>query len=252
MRKICHTVFCALRIGPYVIYCYFFWILRYSRHPEKYPFQLRYKRVKKLVNKVMNAFKLDFRVENSNYLKEMNKPFLGVSNHRYFLDPIFYIYLSDFPVSFVAKKEAYKIPFIGRVMRAIDVYFIDRDDVMSQVRIFKSLAKRLQKGDVAYFIFPEGTRLKDHSIRLLDYKDGAIKPAYWGNVDILNATLYATDFTLDNKKKGMKKRPVFFTFFKAIKYQEFKDNPTTEVMPYLEKESLEALNKMADAYQKMH
>ena len=40
-----------------IIWAYFSWIIRYSNHPEKYPFDKRWEKVQKIVRKVKNQLK---------------------------------------------------------------------------------------------------------------------------------------------------------------------------------------------------
>lgn len=253
MSKKLRTVFLALRLLPYFIYCYFFWIIRYSRNPKKYPFTKRYMRVRRLSKRIIKAYNLDVKVYGLENIKEAKTPFLGVSNHRNFLDPIFLICLFENPISFVAKKESEKLPFVGRILHIIDGYFIDRQDILSQARLFKELSDSLKTGEVSYFIYPEGTRLRDLTCTsTLPYKHGSIKPAYWANTDIVYVAHYGADFTLLPKKKGMKKRPVYFTIFKPLKHQDFKDVQTIDLMPFIERNSRDAVLKMANEYQNHH
>ncbi|MCQ2794285.1 MAG: 1-acyl-sn-glycerol-3-phosphate acyltransferase [Bacilli bacterium] len=233
-----------IRLGPYLIYCYFAWILRYSRHPEKYPFAKRYARFKKLANYAMKIAHPNLFVQNGEYLKQYDHPFLGVANHRYYLDPFFLAYISNFPVSFIAKKEVEKIPFVGRVFKSIDGRFIDREDLLGQIRLFKEIAERLKKGDLAYFIFPEGTRMKQHEqCATLPYKDGSLKLAYWANVDVVYAAHLGTE-TIFDAPVNHKKKPIVFHFFPPIKNKDLLSKKTTEVMPMIQKETNKMLVKI--------
>ena len=172
------------------------------------------------------------------------------SNHRSFFDPVFYICCSEKPVSFVAKKEAFDIPFVSTVMKAIDAVAIDREDILHQVQLFKGISERLKKNDLSYFIFVEGTRQKDPNlIKTLPYKDGALKPAYWAEKDIIYSAIHGSELVMKKKPKGFKKRNVTFAFHPVIKFNDIKDTPTTKVMPLIEQTTNETLTKIAQENQ---
>ena len=50
----------VLKILPLLIFEYFAWILPYSINPKKYPFEKRFKKVQKLIIKVIKAFNKHF------------------------------------------------------------------------------------------------------------------------------------------------------------------------------------------------
>ena len=54
----------ALKAGPLIIWNYLSWIIRYSRHPEKYSIEVRYNRVRKLVLKLLKRLNVVIKGEN--------------------------------------------------------------------------------------------------------------------------------------------------------------------------------------------
>lgn len=235
------------RLSPYLVFCYFNWILPYSKHPEKYPIDVRFAKFKKLSKVCVNIMKPNLEAHNLEYMNQHDGPFVGIANHRYYMDPFFIAHLSDRPVSFVAKKEVEKIPFVGRVLKSIDGYFIDREDLMSQVKLFKTIAERLKKGDISYFIFPEGTRMKEKTrIQTLPYKDGSLKLAYWSNLDVIYLAHLGTETVFDKPLPGHDHINITFKFFKPIKFADLEAKSTVEVMPLIEKETNDALFELAE------
>lgn len=231
-----YLVLSAIKLAPRILLARITWMRKYSKHPESAPIEVRYQKVRKLIIKVINALKVDIKATNVDYLNNHEGSFLGISNHRNLFDPIFYIYFSEKPISFVAKKEAFKLPFIASVMKSIDAFSIDRQDLMNQFRLFKEVGERLKKNDLSYFIFAEGTRMKNpDQIQTLPYKDGTLKPAYWAEKDVLTVAMYGTHLLTMKKPKGYTKRNVTLEFQAPIKFSEIKDKPTTQVMPAIEK-----------------
>lgn len=236
----------CIKLGPRILFSRLTWMRRYSKHPEKTPIEIRYKKVRDLLIRCINALRYDIKVHHLEYLSDHQESFLGISNHRSFFDPVFYIYLSERPVSFVAKKETLKIPFVSTIIKSIDGIFIDRDDVLHQLQLFKQIGERLKKNDLSYFVFAEGTRMKyPDQLKTLPYKDGALKPAYWAEKDIIFASTHGSHLVTMKKPKGFKKRNIAIEFHQPLKYQDFKDKPTTQVMPMIEKITNENIAKLA-------
>lgn len=238
-------ILAALKVGPRILCSSLTWVRRYAKHPESTPIDVRYKKVRHLVIKIISALKIDVKANNLDYLNKHEGTYLGISNHRHAFDPLFYIYLSEKPVSFIAKKEAFSMPFVKQIMKSIDAFSIDRDDLMHQLTLFKAVAERLKKNDLSYFVFAEGTRQKNPElIQTLPYKDGALKPAYWAEKDVIFSATYGTELVTRNKPEGFKKRNATFEF-QQLAFNEIKNKNTTEVMPIIEKITNNTLVKIA-------
>ncbi len=159
----------------YLIYCYFAWILRYAKHPEKYPLELRYRRARKLVLHVIKTSRADLKVNNMMDLDTEESRFF-VCNHVSALDPLVLVCLSKKPIRFIAKKETLKLPFAGKVLKALGAWFLDREDPRQAIRIFQDVNQSLQKKEAHICIFPEGTRnRKPYEDDLLDFHPGSFK-----------------------------------------------------------------------------
>lgn len=240
-----HFVFTCLKLGPRILWSRLTWMRKYSKHPESAPIEVRFKKTQDLLRRCLKALRYDVKIHNLEYLNSHDGVFLGISNHRSFFDPVFYICSSEKPVSFVAKKEAFDIPFVSTVMKVIDAVSIDREDMLHQLQLFKSISERLKKNDLSYFIFVEGTRQKDPEPRTLPYKDGALKPAYWAEKDVIFSAIHGSELVTQKKPKGFKKRNITLEFHPVIKFNDIKDIPTTKVMPTIEKTTNETLVRIA-------
>lgn len=229
----------VLKVLFKVIVAYFSWILKYSRHPEKYPIELRYKKVRELITYVINKWPCEIHAKNfENYLK-LDKASLIICNHISATDSLFLFVLSEKPISIVAKIEAKKYPVVGRVIKCIDGQFIDRDDIKSQIGAFKKIKKHFEDNDLSYCIFIEGTRNKVKDGPLLDFHAGTLKPAFWGQTDIIPVAVYGSDRLLPKEAK-LKKYPVIVSFGEPVKYESFKELTTTDLAPTL-KENMQIM-----------
>ena len=83
---------------------------------------------------------------------------------------------------YVAKKEMQKIPFLGWIMTAAGIIFIDRTNKMKAIRSMKIAGNKIKKGKNV-MIFPEGTF--DNTNELLPFKKGAFHLAMHAQTDIL-------------------------------------------------------------------
>lgn len=239
------TIRLALKVAPTVLHAELFWLHRWARHPERVPLEKRYNKVRKLTRRIIDLLEIDVKFKNSSLINSQKKCYLGLSNHRHFIDPLFYIYYSEKPISFVSKIENAKKPFVKDVMACIDCLYIDREDVINQVRVFKKMSERIKNNELSYFIFPEGTRMKNRNqINTLHYKDGSIKPAYWAECDIIPCATYGSDFMLIKKNPKLKKRNITIEAIKIIKHEVFSSMTTIALMPLIEKDSNSALEKL--------
>ncbi len=82
-------------------------------------------------------------------------PVLIVSNHVSLLDPPLVGASAPRPLHFMAKEELFRVPLLGRLIRALNARPVRRDG--SDMRALKAALALLQEGR-ALLVFPEGTR----------------------------------------------------------------------------------------------
>ena len=78
-------------------------------------------------------------------------------------------------MSFVAKKEVMKYPFVGRVLKILDGKTLDRSDLKSQVKTILEIEKSLKNNEIDWLIFPEGKRQKSPYNGILEIHHGTFK-----------------------------------------------------------------------------
>lgn len=79
-----------------------------------------------------------------------------IANHKSFLDPVFMLVaIKNRRIIPVAKKELFKIPVLGYLMRKIEAIPIDREK--PGISTVKEILRQIKSGRVLG-IFPEGTR----------------------------------------------------------------------------------------------
>lgn len=221
-----------LACGPRIVWSYFAWMIKYARHPERYPLEKRYSRIRNLVLFVFQKFHLDVHVQGEENLTNLAEPFVIYANHYSYFDPLLLVAISKRPLTFVSKKEANKFPFIGKVVKVLEGIAIDRNDLRSQLGMIDQAVDMIGKGrNMA--IFPEGTRNRNPALILSEFKPGALKLSYRTGAPILPCAIYGTARPLSSKSK-LKVYPLWVRFFTPLKKDEFLQYKTTDLAPRLQ------------------
>ena len=115
--------------------------------------------------------------------------FIVASNHSSYLDPLLIGVTFPYELAFAAKKELFKIPIIGMIIRNLNSIPINRKQL--DLSSLKAMINKVQKEKKSLVIFPEGTRKKENSLK--DGKRGVgflvqkisvpVIPAYISNTD---------------------------------------------------------------------
>jgi 1-acyl-sn-glycerol-3-phosphate acyltransferase len=118
--------------------------------------------------------------------------YVVVSNHLSMFDiPALFTVL---PVDgrFLAKKELFRLPVIGRAMRKIGIVEVDRQSVGGSTRaaINEGVAIAAERG-YSIIVFPEGTRSRDGD--LLPFKKGAFRIAIDTGLPLLPVVIEGTE-----------------------------------------------------------
>jgi len=115
-----------------------------------------------------------------------NGPQIFISNHQGYFD-IFSL-TAFFPVQlrWIAKKELFKIPFLGWAMKAARYVSIDRENKRSAIRSIEQGVQLIKKG-LSTVIFPEGTRSLDG--KMLPFKRGSLILIRKTNAPIVPVTI---------------------------------------------------------------
>ena len=90
------------------------------------------------------------------------RPCILVSNHKSTLD-ILVLYHLFVPYKWVSKKENFRIPIIGWLMRLNGYLEIDRGQKNSLVKLMDKAGESIRQGN-SIMIFPEGTRYRSESL----------------------------------------------------------------------------------------
>lgn len=215
-----------------VLFAYFSWMIKYSRHPEKYDLKLRFSKVQKIIRRILKAFNVsikDINLSEFNNAKDGDKNRFIVCNHLSDADPLILIAYAKRPITFVAKKEIMKFPFVGRIVKILDGEFIDRDDLKMQLKSFRNVEKKMKEIDnLDWIIFPEGTRNRTDVNEVQEFHYGTFKPAMRNNLDIYVLSLLGSQRILD-KKCNDKCYVIPVKLMKVITSEEYQNRTTVDV-----------------------
>lgn len=89
-------------------------------------------------------------------------PFLIAANHASFLDPPMIGQAVQQEICFLARKNLFRNPIIGALLRSWKAIAVDRD--AADVGGLRNILDALKRGD-AVMIFPEGTRTRDGNLQ---------------------------------------------------------------------------------------
>ncbi len=214
-------------MGVFILWDYFAWMVPYSRHPERYPLDLRYRRARKLILRLIRACRIDFHIENQELVKP-GEIYFFVGNHLSFYDAIMLVALNEKPVMFVGKIESRKYPFVGRVFRALSGEFIERDNLKQELKVARKVETSLNKKEYSWYIYPEGTRNKDPYAPMLPFKPGTFRIPLNTKTTIMPFASFGS-FRPLNLKMNWKSFPIQVRYLQPIPYEEIKEMNTHQI-----------------------
>lgn len=122
------------------------------------------------------------RVEGQEHI-DPARSYVFVSNHQSNIDIPAHFLACRNPIRYLAKKELFKVPILGYLLRHLDFIKVDRQahasahgDINRQVERTVSLGHSL-------IIYPEGTRTRDGNIQ--PFKKGAFRIAIDNGLDVI-------------------------------------------------------------------
>jgi 1-acyl-sn-glycerol-3-phosphate acyltransferase len=123
-------------------------------------------------------------------------PLIVIVNHVHLLDPI--LLMVSFPrwISFMAKEELFRDPFLRPLLRWAQVFVVRRQGTTAEKRRAIAQAKGVLNNGLVLGVFPEGKRSREG--KLLPGRTGAARIASQTGVLLLPVGISGTD-----KIKGM-------------------------------------------------
>jgi 1-acyl-sn-glycerol-3-phosphate acyltransferase len=135
-------------------------------------------------------------IEGRNWIKN-DRSYVIVSNHQSLLDILVLFGLFK-NFKWIAKRELFRIPFVGWNMFLCDYVALSRGRKGSMLQMMRDCKKHIKRGS-SVFIFPEGTRSEDGKMRR--FRDGAFVLAKNTGVEIIPIAIDGTSDALP--KRGL-------------------------------------------------
>lgn len=150
-----------------------------------------------------------------------------VANHRSHLDSVILwaICPEDKHLVFAAKKELFRIPFLGAGLKLAKAISVDRSRGKLALRTLIDETRKLSSNE-ALVIYPEGTRGVG---RLLDFKRGAFTIALESHRDILPVCIKGTDIIFPKGKQVPLSGEVLVRVCDVIPYEHIEGTSDIEL-----------------------
>lgn len=156
--------------------------------------------------------------------------FLFISNHRSNYDPIIqWTVFKRYKLSFISKKENFRIPMYGRIIHRCCFMPIDRQSPRKAMETVNRAAKLLRETENSVGVYPEGKRSKE--CRLLPFHSGVLKTAQKAGKPIVVSTIEGTENIFRNIK-WFRKTVVTIKILETIDADRVKSEKTTELSDY--------------------
>lgn len=248
MKAICKYIRIGLSAGVLFLWMWLFYFIRYSRHPEKYPIENRYRLVRRTAVRILKIFRTNLVMDDLESYREAvksGKGLLIIQNHVSVYDVLALIVVTERPMIFIAKKELAKTPVLGATVKSIGCLFLDRDDPRQAIKVLQESTKHLQEGGIVA-VYPEGTRNKDpENSPMGAFHPGSLKCALRAKADIIGMPIYGT-FHYIEKKHNYRSNPVFMKMASHHHYEDIAGMSTNELSDICQKELQEELDKMRE------
>ncbi|MBR3890628.1 MAG: 1-acyl-sn-glycerol-3-phosphate acyltransferase [Bacilli bacterium] len=218
-------------------------INEYLKNKEETTLEERYNHARLRIDDVLhNILRVKLQVTGLEKLDD-KETYLITPNHQGMLDPLCLINLLKDPVIIVSKKESKKYPVVGKVIDIIDGIYLDRESPRDALKMVKACNAHLkEKRNV--IIFPEGTRSKNETVDIQEYKPGAFKCAYSTGAKILPVVFDESYLPLSITKKNNKEKVIKISFLDPISSEEYETYNTNDLAKLVETRAKEELARM--------
>lgn len=156
--------------------------------------------------------------------------FLFISNHRSNYDPIIqWTVFKRYKLSFISKKENFRIPMYGRIIHRCCFMPIDRKSPRKAMETVNRAARLLNETENSVGVYPEGKRSKE--CKLLPFHSGVLKTAQKAGKPIVVSTIEGTENIFRNIKR-LRKTVVTIRILETIDADRVRSLKTSELSEY--------------------
>ncbi len=199
----------------------------------------RYDYLRNVVKTVNRTGRIKVEVQGVDNLPSENG-FILFPNHQGLFDVLALMDACPNPFGVVVKKEAAKLILVKQVIKALNGFSIDRQDIKASMEIIVRMAENVKLGK-NYVIFPEGTRSREGN-KLLAFKGGTFKSAVNAKCPIVPVALIDCFKPFD--ENSSKKQTVQVCFLKPIYAEEYKNMKTLQIAELVHDNIQEKINQI--------
>ena len=180
---------------------------------------------------VCSGVKADIR-GLENLPTDPEKPVLFVGNHNSFYDVMIMYTLFPERTGFIAKKSFKKVPILNLWMMMLYCLFLDRKDTKQGLKTILKAIDYVKQG-ISIFVFPEGTRSKDGTMK--EFKPGAFKVSTKTGCPIIPVVLSGTADIFENHLPLIKSRDIVITIGEPINPNSLEKEDKKHISDYTHK-----------------
>ncbi len=217
---------------------WFYKIRKMGIKEEYYPHKERYEYIRNVVKKVNKSGRVEVIVHGVENIPSENG-FILFPNHQGLFDMLAIMEACPKPLSVVVKKEAANLILVKEVVKALDGFYIDRQDIKASLEIISRMTEGV-KEKKNYVIFPEGTRSREGN-RLLPFKGGTFKSAVNACCPIVPVALIDSFKPFD--ENSSRKQKVEVSFLKPLYYEDYQKLKTTQIAELVHDKIQEEINQ---------
>ena len=184
----------------------------------------RYDYLRHVVKTVNKTGRIKVEVQGVENLPAENG-FILFPNHQGLFDVLALMEACPQPFSVVVKKEAARLILVKQVIKALDGFSIDRQDIRASMEIITKMAEHVKMGK-NYVIFPEGTRSREGN-KLLTFKGGTFKSAVNAKCPIVPVALIDCFKPFD--ENSSRKQTVQICFLKPLYAEDYQKMKTIQI-----------------------
>lgn len=148
--------------------------------------------------------------------------YVFMSNHLSLIDGPLLFMLIPQSIRVILKKEAFRIPIIGQVMKQTGFIPVDRKSLRGGKKSIDRASRVIKEKGFSFLIFPEGTRSLDGKIQF--FKRGGFFLAVNSRAPIVPVSIKGTYELMPKGSFFAKKGEVRVAFHLPVSVQEFEHN----------------------------
>lgn len=174
---------------------------------------------------IMQFLRMDVTVVGEQMLPR--EKFMLAGNHRSVFDPMLaMLFLSEYNMGFVAKKEVSGYPVASRLMHRCFCLPLDRSSLKSEARTISTAAGLISSDTASIGIYPEGTRNTAHE--MLPFMPGAFRMAKKADCPIVVTAVSGTDEVAHNFLR-LRSTKITMEYVGVLDKDEVRSSSTTEL-----------------------